>query len=153
MSILSIFKKKHFFSAHEKARIEDAIHKAEKETCGQIALYIESKNYLIDPVERAKEVFAELKMKQTKQRNAVLIYIAVEHRELALYADEGIYQKLGKEFWENAVQTMISHFKGNNIVHGLEHCIAEIGQTLKEQFPYDPATDCNEFREDIFYGK
>ena len=153
MSILSIFKKKHFFSAHERERIADAIHKAEKETCGQIALYIESKNYLLDPVARAKEVFAEFKMKQIKQRNAVLIYIAVRHRELALYADEGIYTKVGKEYWENAVQIMIGHFKGNNIVRGLEHCIEEIGQTLKDKFPYDPATDCNEFKDDIIYGK
>jgi uncharacterized membrane protein len=153
VSILSIFKKKHFFSAHEKKQIADAIHKAEKETCGRIALYIESKNYLLDPVARAKEVFAELKMKQSKQHNAVLIYIAVQHRELALYADEGIYTKVGKEFWENAVQTMISHFKGNNIVKGLENCIEEIGQTLKDKFPYDPEKGCDEFTDDIIYGK
>ncbi len=153
MSIFSLFKKKHFFSAHEKKQLEDAIHKAEKETCGQIILYVESKNYLLDPVERAKEIFADLKLKQTKKSNAVLIYIAIKHRELALFADEGIYREVGTAFWENAVKEMISHFKGDNIVRGIENCIEQIGQTLKEKFPYDPLTDCNELPDDIVFGK
>jgi uncharacterized membrane protein YgcG len=153
MGILSFFKKKQFFSAVEKQQLENAIHTAEKETCARIVLYIESKNYLLDPVERAKEVFAELKMKQTKQHDAVLIYIAVKHRELALYADYGIYDKVGKEFWENAIRDMITHFKGENMVQGIENCIAQIGHTLKEKFPYDGLNSCNEFPDDIVMGK
>jgi uncharacterized membrane protein len=152
VSILPFFSKKEFFSAKEKEQVVEAIRKAEKETSGEIRVYIENKNYLLDPVERAKEVFINLKMHETVQRNAVLIYIAIKHRELALFADEGIYTAVGKDFWEQAVKEMIHHFKGNNIAKGIENCIEKIGHTLKEKFPYDASTDKNELPDDIVFG-
>ena len=146
------FKKKEFFSAKEKEQIVEAIRMAEKETSGEIRIYIESKNALVDALERAKEIFAQLKMQETAQRNAVLLYIATEHRELALFADEGIYQHVGKEFWEHAIKEMIAHFKSEKFSHGIVHCIGKIGQTLKEKFPYDASTDKNELPDDIVFG-
>jgi uncharacterized membrane protein len=151
--IFSFFKKKDFFSAKEKEQIVEAIRLAEKETSGEIRVYVESKNPLVDTLERAAEIFAQLKMQETAQRNAVLLYIATEHRELALFADEGIYQKVGKEFWQDAVKEMITHFKGEKISHGMAECIKKIGATLKEKFPYDASTDKNELPDDIVFGK
>ena len=151
--IFSFFKKKEFFSAKEKEQIVEAIRLAEKETSGEIRVYVESKNPLVDTLERAAEIFAQLKMQETIQRNAVLLYIATEHRELALFADEGIYQKVGKEFWQDAVKEMIAHFKGKKISHGIAECIKKIGATLKEKFPYDASTDKNELPDDIVFGK
>ena len=153
MGIFPFFKKKDFFSDKEKEQIVEAVHMAEKETSGEVRVYVESKNPLVDPVERAKEIFLQLKMQETEYRNAVLLYIAIEHRELALFADEGIYQKVGKEFWENAVKEMIAHFKGDKISHGIEQCIKKIGQTLKEKLPYDASTNKNELSDDIVFGK
>ena len=92
-------------------------------------------------------------MQDTTHRNAVLLYIAIKHREVALFADEGIYKEVGKEFWENAVKEMIAHFKGEHIIHGMEQCIKKIGQTLKEKFPYDSSTNQNELPDDIVFGK
>lgn len=152
MGFFSFSKKKEFFSAKEKEQIVEAIRLAEKETSGEVRLYVESKNLLVSPVERAHEVFVQLKMQETEHRNAVLLYIAMEHREVALFADEGIYKEVGKEFWENAVKEMIMHFRGNKISHGIEHCIKNIGQTLKEKFPYDAATNKNELPDDIVFG-
>ena len=147
------FKKKEFFSAKEKEQITEAVRMAEKETSGEIRVYVESKNALVDPVERAKEVFLQLKMQETTHRNAVLLYIAMDHREVALFADDGIYKEVGKEFWEHAVKEMIMHFRENNLSHGIEHCIKKIGQTLKEKFPYDESTNKNELPDDIVFGK
>ncbi len=151
--IFSLFKKKQFFSAKEKEQIVEAIRIAEKETSGEIRVYVESKNPLVNTLERAAEIFAQLKMHQTAQRNAVLLYVATGHRELALFADEGIYQKVGKEFWENAVKEMIAHFQGENISHGMAECVKNIGHVLKEKFPYDASTDKNELPDDIVFGK
>jgi uncharacterized membrane protein len=131
----------------------EAIGVAEKETSGEIRVYVESRNYLVDPVERAKEVFLQLKMHETEHHNAVLIYIAIKHREVAVFGDDGIYKEVGKEFWEEAVKDMIMHFKGNNIIHGIEQCIKRIGQTLKEKFPYDASTNKNELPDDIVFGE
>src|SRR6476620_7632899 len=103
MGIFPLFKKKEYFSAEDKAEIVEAIRMAERETSGEIRIYVEAKNPFVNPVDRAAEVFFKLKMENTEHRNAVLLYIAMKHQELALFADEGIYRKAGAEYWDNAV--------------------------------------------------
>jgi uncharacterized membrane protein len=151
--MFSLFKKKEFFSAADKEQIVEAIRMAEKETSGEIRIYVESKNAYVDAIDRAAEVFFKLKMHETDHRNAVLLYIAMKDQQLALYADEGIYQKAGKEYWDNAVKNMLSQFTKENISNGIEQCIAQIGQTLKEKFPYIPTEDKNELPDEIVFGK
>jgi uncharacterized membrane protein len=153
MGLFPLFKKKAFFSDEEQKVIVDAITAAEKETSGEVRIFVESKNPFVDPLDRAKEIFAKLHMHKTKHRNAVLLYIATDHKQLALFADEGVYTTLGKSYWDTAVKNMITHFAGNNIVTGVEQCIKEIGQTLKEKFPFDPSEDKNELPNDIVFGK
>ncbi len=151
--MFSLFKKREFFSAEDKAQIVDAIRMAEKETSGEVRIYVESKNSFVDAIDRAAEIFFKLKMQETDHRNAVLLYIAMDHHELALFADEGIYQKAGKEYWDNAVKGMIAQFTKDNISNGIEQCVKQIGQTLKEKFPYIPTEDKNELPDDIVFGK
>src|SRR5437868_4773040 len=110
MGIFPLFKKKEFFSAEDKAEIVEAIRLAEKETSGEIRIYVEGKNPFVDPIDRAAEVFFKLKMQKTEHRNAVLLYIAMKHKELALFADEGIYIKTGADYWNNEVKLMLSRF-------------------------------------------
>ena len=152
MGIFSFFKKREFFSAEDKAEIVEAIRLAERETSGEVRIYVEGKNPFVDPIDRAAEIFFKLKMQETDHRNAVLLYIAMDHHELALFADEGIYQKAGKEYWDNAVKQMISQFTRDNISNGIAQCVKQIGQTLKEKFPYIPTEDKNELPDDIVFG-
>ena len=153
MGIFSFFKKKEFFSAADKAQIVEAIRVSEKETSGEIRIYVESKNAYVDAIDRAAEVFFKLKMQQTDHRNAVLLYIAMKDHELALFADEGIYQKAGAEYWNTAVKTMLAQFTKDNISNGIEQCVKQIGETLKEKFPYIPTEDKNELPDEIVFGK
>jgi uncharacterized membrane protein len=92
-------------------------------------------------------------MNVTKERNGVLVYVAVEDRKLAIYADQGIYDKVGVEFWYSQVQDMTSHFKEENYVKGMSLVIAEIGNALTHHFPYDRITDTNELSDEIMIGK
>jgi uncharacterized membrane protein len=154
VSIFSFFKKKRvFFSAVDNKQIVDAIQLAEKETSGEIRIYVEGKNPYVDTLDRAKEIFFQLKMENTQERNAVLLYIAMDHRQLALFADEGIYKRVGATYWDNAVKDMIAHFTSHNISNGIEKCVLQIGETLKTEFPYNAATDKNELPDDIVFGK
>ncbi|MEO6548839.1 MAG: TPM domain-containing protein [Ferruginibacter sp.] len=146
-------KKKAFFSEIEQARVVQAITLAEKETSGEIRIYVEERNPLVDPLERAAEIFLKLEMQNTKHRNAVLLYIAMKDHELALFGDEGIHSRVGGEYWETSVKKMISQFTNQHIVTGIEQCIYQVGQTLKETFPYDPSTDKNELPNDIVFGE
>ena len=153
MSIFPFFKKKDFFSIADKEQIVEAIRMAEKETSGEIRIYVESKNPYMDPVDRAAEIFFKLKMQETEHRNGVLLYIAMKHKELALFGDEGIYQKAGADYWNNAVKNMIAQFTKDNISNGIEQCIKQIGETLKEKFPYSPSEDKNELPDEIVFGR
>lgn len=153
MGIFPFFKKKAFFSEQDQARIVEAIRIAEKETSGEIRIYVEAKNPFMDPLERAAEIFINLKMQNTAHRNGVLLYIAMKDHELALFGDEGIHNKVGAEYWKNAVKTMLAEFANQHISLGIEHCILQIGQTLKETFPYEATTDKNELPDDIVFGK
>ncbi|MEI7734527.1 MAG: TPM domain-containing protein [Ferruginibacter sp.] len=150
--MFSLFKKKDFFSASEKEQIVEAIRIAEKETSGEVRVFVESKNAFVDPIDRAKEIFYKLKMQDTEHRNAVLLYIAVKDKQLALFADEGIYSKAGADYWNNAVGNMLAQFTSENISNGIEQCIKQIGETLKEKFPYSPTDDKNELPDEIVFG-
>ena len=153
MAIFPFFKKKPFFTADEQLRIVDAIRACEKQTSGEIRVFIESKNPFMDPVERAKEIFFCLKMQETDFRNGVLLYMATKHREVALFGDEGIYKATGAQYWNSEVRSMISRFKNEQVVDGVVKCIREVGDTLKEKFPYIPTEDKNELPDDIVFGK
>jgi len=148
-----LHKPKEFFSAKDKEQIVQAIRNAERETSGEIRVYVESRNPLVNVMERAAEIFFNLKMQQTDDRNAVLLYIAMKDKELALFGDEGIYKRVGADYWNNEVKNMISQFSKDNISNGIEQCIQHIGQTLKEKFPYNTTTDKNELPDDIVFGK
>jgi len=151
--MFSLFKKREFFSAEEKEQIVEAIRLAERETSGEIRVYVESRNAYVDAIDRAAEIFFKLRMQDTEHRNAVLLYIAMDHHELALYADEGIYQKAGAEYWNAAVKNMIAQISDNNISQGIVQCVLQVGQTLKEKFPYIPAEDKNELPDEIVFGR
>ncbi len=154
MGIFSFFKnKKTFFTAEEQALIVKAIQSSEKTTSGEIRIYVESKNPFMDAIDRASEIFLKLNMQNTKDRNAVLLYIAMNSHELALFADEGIYQQVGKEYWDNAVKNMLSEFSKDQIVGAIEQCIRQVGATLTEKFPYRGIDDKNELSDDIVFGK
>ena len=131
----------------------EAIRRSEKTTSGEMRVFVESKNPFINPLDRASEIFFKLKMENTQHRNAVLLYIAMNSRELALFADEGIYDKVGATYWDNAVQGMLAHFSKDNISKGISDCIKQVGATLTEKFPYMGAGDKNELPDDIVFGK
>ncbi len=153
MGFFSFLKKKFFFTPAEKERVVEAIRLAEQQTSGEIRVYVEAKNPLVDPLERAKELFFKQKMEQTGHRNAVLLYIALKHKELALYGDEGIHKAVGDAYWNDVVKRMIHEFRKGNVTTAIVSCIEEIGQALKERFPFDNSNDQDELPDSIVFGE
>jgi uncharacterized membrane protein len=150
--MLGIFKPKPFFNAEENELIVKAIQQCEVSTSGEIRVYIEAKNPLVSPMERARVIFTGLKMHLTEERNAVLLYIAHKHKEVALVADEGIYKKVGQEFWDIEVKKMLDKFKNEKLAEGIRQCVLDVGQVLKESFPYKSDIDKNELPDEIVFG-
>ena len=130
----------------------EAIRAAEKNTSGEIRVFVESRNQYVDAIDRAQELFVQLKMNQTQHRNGVLVYVALTDRQVAVYGDSGIHQRVGKEYWDQALERMLRFFNGNDISQGIIHCVMEIGSTLSKEFPYQAETDRNELPDEIVFG-
>lgn len=146
-------KPKEFFNEAEKQRIVEAVREAEQRTSGEVRVFLEPKCRFVDAIDRAAEVFFLLKMEKTELRNGTLIYVATEDKQIAVFGDEGIHQKVSNEFWKEQVKKMLSYFNNNNISEGVINVIRAIGDALYQHFPYDNKTDKNELPDDIVFGK
>ena len=139
------------FSPEDKQQIVAAIQSAERETSGEIQVHIEN-HCGPDVMDRAAEVFETLKMHQTKDRNAVLFYLAVEDHKFAILGDMGINKVVPEGFWDNIKTEMTNHFREKAFATGLIKGIELCGTQLKSHFPYDEKGDINELPDEISFG-
>lgn len=145
-------KRKELLTAQEQQQVVAAIQAAEMQTSGEVRLFLESRCRFLDAVDRAAEIFAEYRMHETAERNAVLVYVAVDDHQAAVYGDEGIHQKVGAAYWKRVVDKMIFHFSQNHLADGLCAAIGELGSSLHQYFPYNAQTDKNELPDEIIFG-
>jgi uncharacterized membrane protein len=151
--MFSLFKKKDFFSTEEQQLIIESIRNAERMTSGEVRVFVESKCSYMDAIDRAAELFFQLEMQKTDDRNAVLVYVAMKDRQLAVFGDEGIHKRVGNEYWNKEVQKMISNFNRENYAAGISEVVKDIGEALTKNFPFNNDTDKNELPDDIVFGK
>jgi uncharacterized membrane protein len=150
---IPFFSKKEFFTDAGKKQIVDAIQAAEHQTSGEVRVFVEHRCRFVDPLDRAVEVFASLKMDQAAARNGVLVYVATKDRQLALYGDKAIHEKVGDAFWNEKVKLILSHFNRDNFADGIAHIVTELGEVLRSYFPYDKNNDKKELPDDIVFGR
>ncbi|WP_373496574.1 TPM domain-containing protein [Aquiflexum sp.] len=139
------------FSQEDRNIIIAAIQAAERETSGEIQVHIEN-HCSEDVMDRAAEVFETLKMHQTKYRNAVLFYLAVEDHRFAILGDGGINHVVPSDFWENIKDIMLGEFKKRRFTEGLRIGIEMCGLQLKAHFPFEQKGDVNELPDEISFG-
>jgi uncharacterized membrane protein len=105
--MFSFFKKKSALDSDSQTRVVACIKEAESKTSGEIRIFIEPHCSYVDPLDRAREIFTNLGMEKTVERNAIIIYIALQDRQFALFGDKVIYEKAGgAAFWAKAAQTL-----------------------------------------------
>ena len=140
--------KKHFFKEEERKKIVQSIAEAEAMTSGEIRLHIEAKCKNENVLDRATEVFFQLKMNETVHKNGVLIYLAHEDKKFAIIGDKGIDEVVPANFWDGIKEVMSGHFKQNEFLEGIVFAIQETGSHLKQYFPVQ-ADDNNELSNEI----
>ena len=151
MGIYSLTGKKKNILLHDEQRVVEAIRAAEKKTSGEIRVFIESKCRYVNSVDRAAELFFGLQMERTKDRNAVLVYVAHKHRQAAIFGDEEIHRRVGTAFWEAEVAKMLKHFADQDFADGLIAVVHDVGEVLVKEFPFE-RDDKNELPDDIVFG-
>ena len=136
-----------FLSAGEEQEIIDAILEAEKNTTGEIRVHLESKSSL-DHYKRAEGLFHKLKMDNTRERNGVLIYVAVDDHKFVILGDKGIDEVVPENFWNKTRDIMQDHFRHGRFKQGIVEGVLQAGHELKAHFPWHPG-DTNELSDEI----
>ena len=137
------------FTDDEQQQIRAAVEAAERQTSGEIRVCVEKK-CSEDVLDRAARYFHKLDMHKTKLRNGVLIYLATVDRKFAIIGDAGINKAVPDNFWEDAKEAMLSHFKFGNLIEGIITGVNMAGEHLQRFFPHK-LDDKNELPDDIAF--
>ena len=137
-----------FLSKLEHDQIVESIREAESKTSGEIRVVIQRGKLKSDPLLAAQKKFHRLDMHKTRERNAVLIFVAPRVHQFAVVGDQAIHEKCGEPFWQSVVEGMRAHFQTEKFSHALIEAIQEIGSVLARHFPKS-STDKNELPNEI----
>ena len=137
-----------FLSKVEHDRIVHAIREAESRTSSEIRVFIQRGKLTAAPLIAAQKKFHQLRMHTTRERNAVLIFVAPRAHKFAVVGDKAIHEKCGNEFWQRIVDGMRAHFQNENFSDALVEAIKEIGKLLAAHFPKTPG-NATELPDDV----
>jgi uncharacterized membrane protein len=137
-----------FLSKLEHDRIIQAIGEAESKTSGEIRVLIQRGKLKSDPLVAARKKFHRLGMHKTRERNAVLIFVAPRVHKFAVVGDEAIHKKCGNEFWQRIVEGIRTHFRNEKFSDALVEAVREIGDVLATDFP-KTRSDTNELPDNL----
>src|SRR4026207_1831127 len=137
-----------FLSRLEHARIVSAIREAESKTSGEIRVYIQRGKLDSHAGAVAQKKFQRLAMHKTRERNAVLIFVAPRAHKFAVVGDKAIHEKCGEQFWQQFVDGSRVHFQDEKFSPALTEAISEVAKVLATHFPRTSA-DANEVPDEI----
>lgn len=138
-------------SEEQEQALVDAISQAELHTSGEIRIHLEKSTGNSSAEQRAKQWFGKLEMHKTAEKNGVLFYLAIQDRQLALWAGEGINGRVPADFWQEIIDLMISKFKEGHFSEGLIEGVEKTGKALGEFFPRKD-DDVDELSNEISKG-
>lgn len=143
------FSHKRHFSPAAMQRIKNAIAESEKKHGGEICFAVELSLPLQDilraktGVQRALEVFSQLRVWDTEHNNGVLIYLLLADHDFEILADRGLYQHIHPDVLRRISNDMEKMFRAGQFESGVLHGIAQLGQILCEHYA-QPLNDKNE---------
>lgn len=139
-----------FFTKDEGNQIIAAIQRAETTSSGEIRVHLED-NCKGNVLNAAKKTFRKLNMHRTERRNGVIIFLAPERKEFAIYGDDGINKVVPENYWQDVRDVLQKHFREGQFTNGIIAAIDLIGEKLRTYFP-GVKDDINELPDDISYG-
>jgi uncharacterized membrane protein len=131
--------------------IRRTIEAEEMHTSGEIRIHLDPR-CPEEPLHRARTVFTTLRMQRTARRNAVLIYVSVEDRKLAVVGDTGVAARVPSTFWIECCAELATHLGAGRAREGLIAAVRQVGERLRRAFPRAP-DDRNELPDDVSAGE
>ncbi len=125
----------------------DAIREQELRTSAEIRICLSYK--LLWRHERyAWKVFDRAGMRNTRQRNGVLIVMMPVMKKVIIIGDTGIDSVVPSDFWKTTVAAMIHEIHETDALHSLREGLRRVGDVLSVHWPREDG-DVNELPDEI----
>lgn len=85
--------------------------------------------------ERARQLFRQLGMAETKARNGILVYVLLAERDIEIVADRGFSDKVNEQLWGDICSAMTAAFGNGEYLPGSMQAIGRIGELAAVHFP------------------
>jgi uncharacterized membrane protein len=142
------------FSERDLDDIAAAVGRVERAAAAEVRVHLERRVRrrlwkAPDALARAQALFHDLGMHQTRHRNGVLVYLALEDRKLAIVGDEAIHAHVGDVYWERVRDLMVSHLRAEAPRDAVVHAVEDLGRVLAEHFPRAPEDDGGDLTNEV----
>jgi uncharacterized membrane protein len=128
-------KTKEFLKALDDHKIAEAITEAEKNTSGELRVYVTERE-VSEVVPEAEKQFVKLGMTKTESRNGVLIFFAPCSQKFAVIGDLAVNERCGAQFWQHITEEMTPLLKLGKFTDAILLAVKEIGEVLAKEFPW-----------------
>jgi uncharacterized membrane protein len=129
------------FPSHALTAIEEAIeasekgHRAEIRVAIEVALDLRALWRIRSARERALEVFTELGVWNTREKNGVLIYVLLAERDVEIVADSGFDGRVEESEWQRVCTVIEREFAAGRWRDGVLRGIEAVTVVLTRAFP------------------
>jgi len=141
------------FPAKVLDAIQQAVAAGERRHTGQICFAIEQTMPWRDLArgrsvrERALEVFAYLRVWDTRHNSGVLLYVLVAEHAIEIVADRGIAARVAQDEWESICEKMRERFAAGEYELGSMEGVNAVSDMLARNFPADGSERANELSD------
>ena len=134
---------KRHFSPQTLDAIQHAIAESEPSHLGEICFVVEGRLGFAEvlrrrhPRDRAREVFAHLRVWDTTGNTGVLVYVLLADHAIEVVADRAIAARVDQAEWDGICVVMRNRFAAGEYLAGAIAGISAIGAILVREFPSD----------------
>jgi uncharacterized membrane protein len=116
--------------------IAAAVDEVESRTSGEVMVHIVHNLLPLEkPRARALRAFFQLGVNQTRERNGVLLFVAMKKRLFEIVADEAIHGKVGERIWSEISAVVSEAIDHDGFEAGICLGVSLIGDVLAQHFP------------------
>ena len=129
-----ILTRRGLYRAIDKERVEKAIRAAETITSGEVRVAV-SPLFWGDVRKVADRTFDRLGMRDTAERNGVLLFVVPSRRRFVVLGDTAIHEKVHPGFWEEEAEEISRHFRSGDFTGGIVAALERLSAELATHFP------------------
>lgn len=141
------------FPPHLLDAIQHAVARGERTHVGQVMFAVEGALPLRDLArarsarERAREVFAHLRVWDTAHNCGVLVYVLLADHAIEILADRGIAARVDAAQWQSICAQMQQRFAAGEFERGAIEGVSAVAEILARHFPADGTARDNELSD------